>query len=90
MKSRTFRAEREFGLIVGAVFALLGVWWFYHGNFAVAAYILKRFAGTNIGSVWVVLPTSPGNSTEVLDETRGGDGLCLQPRSFWQLFSFWC
>ena len=27
MKRRTFRAEREFGLLVGVVFALLGSWW---------------------------------------------------------------
>jgi hypothetical protein len=39
MKSRTFRAEREFGLLVGAVFSLLGLWWFYRGKFAVAAYV---------------------------------------------------
>ena len=39
MKRRTFRAEREFGLIVGAVFALVGAWWFYRGKFATAAYV---------------------------------------------------
>lgn len=39
MKPRTFRAEREFGLLVGAVFSLLGLWWFYRGKFAVAAYV---------------------------------------------------
>ena len=39
MKSRTFRAEREFGLLVGAVFSLLGLWWFYRGKFATAAYV---------------------------------------------------
>ena len=38
MKRRTFRAEREFGLLVGAVFSLLGLWWFYRGKFAIAAY----------------------------------------------------
>ena len=39
MKRRTFRAEREFGLLVGAVFGLLGAWWFYRGKFAIAAYV---------------------------------------------------
>jgi hypothetical protein len=39
MKRGTFRAEREFGLLVGAVFSLLGLWWFYRGKFAVAAYV---------------------------------------------------
>ena len=40
MKPRTFRAEREFGLIVGAVFGLLGLWWIYRGKFINAAYLL--------------------------------------------------
>ena len=39
MKPRTYRAEREFGLLVGAVFSLLGLWWFYRGKFATAAYV---------------------------------------------------
>ena len=45
MKSRKFRAEREFGLLVGAVFSLLGLWWFYRGKFATAAYVFT-IAGT--------------------------------------------
>ena len=39
MKSRSFRAEREFGLIVGFVFALLGGWWLYRGKFTRAAEV---------------------------------------------------
>jgi hypothetical protein len=35
-----FRAEREFGLIVGGVFTLLGSWWLYRGKFGNAAHIL--------------------------------------------------
>jgi len=50
MKPRTFRAEREFGLLVGAVFSLLGAWWFYRGKFATAAYIV-----TITGAVLIVL-----------------------------------
>lgn len=38
MKKRAFRAESEFGLIVGAVFVLLGVWWIYRGKFTSFAY----------------------------------------------------
>jgi hypothetical protein len=30
---RRFRAEREFGLIVGGVFTLLSCWWLYRGKF---------------------------------------------------------
>lgn len=40
MKPRTFRAEREFGLLVGAVFGLLGLWWLYRGKFVSAATVL--------------------------------------------------
>ena len=32
MKSR-FRAEKEFGLIVGSIFVVLGGWWVYRGKF---------------------------------------------------------
>jgi hypothetical protein len=38
MKPRTFRVEREFGLIVGGAFTLLGSWWLYRGKFAGAAH----------------------------------------------------
>jgi hypothetical protein len=40
MKQRSFRAEREFGLIVGGVFTLLGAWWFYRGKFGNATYVV--------------------------------------------------
>ena len=40
MKPRTFRAEKEFGLLVGGVFALLGLWWIYRGKFLSPAYAL--------------------------------------------------
>ena len=33
IKSRPFRAEREFCLIVGGIFALLSAWWIYRGKF---------------------------------------------------------
>ncbi len=32
MNARRFRAEREFGLIVGGVLLLLGAWWYYRGK----------------------------------------------------------
>jgi hypothetical protein len=35
----SFRAEREFGLIVGGVFVLLGGWWLYRGKLINAAYV---------------------------------------------------
>lgn len=33
MEKHPFRAEREFGLIVGGVLILLGCWWLYRGKF---------------------------------------------------------
>ncbi len=58
---RSFRAEREFGLIVGAVFALLGTWWTYRGKFPAAAHVflplgvVLMFSGLTIPRV-LVLP----------------------------------
>ncbi len=39
MKKKSFRREREFGVIVGAVFALLSSWWLYRGKFSSASHI---------------------------------------------------
>jgi Saxitoxin biosynthesis operon protein SxtJ len=33
IRKRSFRAEREFGLIVGGIFVLLSGWWIYRGKF---------------------------------------------------------
>jgi glucan phosphoethanolaminetransferase (alkaline phosphatase superfamily) len=33
IKKRSFRTEREFGLIVGGIFVLLSSWWIYRGKF---------------------------------------------------------
>jgi len=40
MKPRSLRVEREFGLIVGGVFALLGMWWLYRGKLTSVAQFL--------------------------------------------------
>lgn len=55
VKPQTFRAEREFGLIVGSVFVLLGSWWFYRGKFLSAAYVLTS-AGAILILFGVVAP----------------------------------
>jgi hypothetical protein len=47
---KSFRVEREFGLVVGLVFALLGGWWLYRGTWETAA---TGFLG--LGSVLVIL-----------------------------------
>ena len=38
MKKKSFRREREFGLIVGGVFVLLSGWWLYRGKFSNGSY----------------------------------------------------
>lgn len=50
MKLRSYRVEREFGLIVGGVFVLLSAWWLYRGKFLNARYFTFP-----IGSVLVLL-----------------------------------
>jgi len=40
MSRKSFRAEREFGLVVGAVFVLLGSWWLYRGKFLSASPVV--------------------------------------------------
>ena len=61
MKSKSFRAEREFGLIVGGLFVLLGGWWLYRGKFMTAIAVILPLGALLIflGVVWpraLVLP----------------------------------
>ena len=55
MKLRTFRAEREFGLVVGAAFALLGSWWLFRGKFFEGARILVPL-GVGLMVLGVIYP----------------------------------
>ncbi|MGH9852446.1 MAG: SxtJ family membrane protein [Blastocatellia bacterium] len=50
VSKKSFRVEREFGLVVGLVFALLGGWWLYRGAWETIA---TGFLG--LGSVLVIL-----------------------------------
>ena len=36
---KSYRAEREFGLIVGGAFLLLGAWWLYRGKFSTLSHL---------------------------------------------------
>jgi len=49
-RPRTYRAEREFGLLVGGILAALGLWWFYRGRFD-----QTRIWFVAVGSVLVLL-----------------------------------
>src|SRR6185295_3415643 len=54
MQRRSFRAEKEFGLVVGGVLVLLGGWWLYRGKFATVAPILLTLGALLIlfGLIW--------------------------------------
>jgi hypothetical protein len=45
MTRYSFRAEREFGLIVGGILALLSGWWLYRGKFVDAASVTLPLSG---------------------------------------------
>lgn len=56
-----FRAEREFGLVVGGVFVLLASWWLYRGKLASVTQVLLPLGALQVllGLVWpraLVLP----------------------------------
>jgi hypothetical protein len=54
-RNESFRDERQFGLLVGAVFALIGFWWFYHNKFeSVAAGLVV--AGTALMLLGALFP----------------------------------
>ena len=50
MDKRSFRAEKEFGLVVGGVFSLLSCWWLYRGKFISGAPVLL-----SLGLILIVL-----------------------------------
>src|SRR6266566_1612320 len=50
MKIRSYRVEREFGLIVGGIFSLMSAWWFYRGKFPTVSRITLP-----LGAVLVLL-----------------------------------
>ncbi len=39
-KKRSYRTEREFGLLVGGVLLALGGWWFYRGRYPTLSVVL--------------------------------------------------
>ena len=54
MKRKSFRREREFGLVVGGVFMLLSGWWIYRGKFSSASQIALPLGALLLllGLVW--------------------------------------
>lgn len=50
MKKKSFRREREFGLIVGGVFVLLSGWWLYREKLSNASHLMLP-----LGSLLILL-----------------------------------
>jgi hypothetical protein len=62
MNRKTFRVQREFGLVVGGVFTVLSGWWLYRGKFIHTAELLLPVGLLLmfLGALWprsLVVPT---------------------------------
>jgi hypothetical protein len=60
-KKRSYRTERDFGLLVGGVLLALGGWWFYRGRYAALSTVLLALGATLmlLGALlpqWLVVP----------------------------------
>ena len=67
---KTNRAEREFGLVVGGILVLLGLWWIYRGKFLNTAYAFLLVGGLLV-LFGLVLPRVlyyPNRAWMLLDE----------------------
>lgn len=58
---RSYRTERDFGLLVGGVLLALGGWWFYRGRYTTLAALLLAVGATLMLSGaflprWLVVP----------------------------------
>jgi hypothetical protein len=70
MKRKSLRAEREFGLVVGGVFVLLGAWWLYRGKFPAAAHAVLPLGSLLVllGLVWPRALVVPNKAWMLLAE----------------------
>lgn len=70
MKKKSFRREREFGLIVGGVFVLLSAWWLYRGKFPGASQITLPLGALLVvlGFVWPKALVWPNRAWMLLAE----------------------
>jgi hypothetical protein len=56
-RKRSYRAEREFGLLVGGVLVALGGWWLYRGRYPALSYALLA-VGATLALLGALLPKS--------------------------------
>jgi hypothetical protein len=70
MKKKSFRREREFGLIVGGVFVLLSGWWLYRGKFSNASHLTLPLGSLLIllGLIWPRVLVWPNRGWMLLAE----------------------
>lgn len=70
MKTKSLRAEQEFGLVVGGVFVSLGGWWLYRGKFTNAAQIVLPLGSALIllGLIWPRALALPNKAWMLLAE----------------------
>lgn len=70
MKRKSFRVEREFGLVVGGVFLLLGAWWLYRGKFPSAAHVVLPLGALLVllGLLWPRALVIPNKAWMLLAE----------------------
>ncbi len=70
MAKQSWRSEREFGLVVGGVFVLLGAWWLYRGKFANAAHIVLPLGALLVvlGLIWPRVLVLPNKAWMLLAE----------------------
>lgn len=69
----TFRAEREFGLIVGGILVLLSAWWLYRGKVPTLSHIALPF-GAMLILFAVVFPRAlryPNKGWKAISEVLG-------------------
>ncbi len=70
MSRKRFRAEREFGLVVGSVLVLLAGWWLYRRKFGNATQVILPLGGLLVllGLVWPRALTLPNKAWMLLAE----------------------
>ena len=70
MQQHSYRADREFGLIVGSAFVLLSVWWLYRAKFFHVVQITLPFGALLIvlGLLWPRALVIPNRAWMLLAE----------------------
>jgi hypothetical protein len=70
MQRKSFRTEREFGLVVGGVLVLLAFWWIYRGKFVNARQVILPLGTLLVllGLIWPRVLVLPNRAWMLLAE----------------------